>query len=102
MKPNLLFLTCGSEKEADNISKTLLEKRLIVCAKKSQVSSCYLFKGKIKSAEEILLIMDSLEENFDVIEKEIKKIHSYKIPVLQSFIVSKTTNSVIQWIKKEL
>ena len=64
MKPNILFLTCTDSEEAEKISVTLLKKRLVVCIKKIPISSSYLYKGKIESADEVLLIMDSIEENF--------------------------------------
>lgn len=99
---NVLFLTCANEKEADKIANTLLEKKLIVCAKKTPVSSSFLWKGKIKSSNEILLIMDSVVENFEKINNEVKKLHSYKTFVLTSLLVDKTTKEVKDWAKEEL
>lgn len=102
MQLNTLFLTCKDDEEADKISKILLEKRLIVCAKKTPVSSSYLWKGKVESSNEILLIMDSLLENFDRINEELKAIHSYETFNLMSVNVNKTTSEVESWIKEEL
>lgn len=99
---NVLFLTCANEKEADKIANTLLEKKLIVCAKKTPVSSSFLWKGEIQSSNEKLLIMDSLIDNFDKINNEIKKLHSYKTFVLTSIKVDKTTKEVKDWAKEEL
>ena len=67
MKPCLLFLSCKNIKEADKISGQLLKEKLIVCAKKIPINSSYLWKSKIESAQEVLLIMDSIEENFEKI-----------------------------------
>ncbi|MCJ7740853.1 divalent-cation tolerance protein CutA [Candidatus Microgenomates bacterium] len=102
MKPSLLFLTCGNDKEAEKIAKTLLAKKLVVCTKRFPVTSSYLWKGKIASGNEILLIMESTEENFPKIEKEVAKIHSYETFVLLSSLVTKTTKKVEGWIKQEL
>jgi len=101
MKMCVLMLTCANQKEADKITKSLLEKRLIVCAKTSSVSSSFLWRGKIDSSDEILLIMDSIEENFEKINKEVKKLHSYETFVLTSLGV-KTTKEVEAWTKEEL
>ncbi len=102
MKMNVLLLTCANKEEADKIAKTLLEKKLIVCVKKSPVSSSFLWKNKIQSSEEILLIMDSIVENFERINSEVKKLHSYKTFVLTSLLVSQTTQGVQDWAKDEL
>lgn len=102
MKICLLFLTCANLEEADKISKSLLEKKLVFCIKKTSVSSSFLWKGRINHNEEVLLIMDSIEENFEKVESEISKIHSYETFVLTSTPAIKTTDKVIDWIKKEL
>lgn len=102
MKMNILFLTCASNKEADKIAKDLLKKHLIVCAKKTPVSSSFLWQGKIDSGKEVLLIMESVESKFKQIEKQIKKLHSYDMPVLISLTISQASSGVAKWIKKEL
>lgn len=98
----LLHLTCASDKEAKKIATTLLEKKLVVCTKRYPVSSIYRWKGKIESSKEVLLIMETTEEKFNEIEKEVKKIHSYTQFVLVSTPVSKYGNGVDTWVKEGL
>ena len=102
MKMCVLYLTCANEKEADTISLKLLEKRLVICVKKFPVSSSFLWKGKINSSKEVMLIMDSVEEKFEQVKKEVAKLHSYKAFVLFSTPVTQTTQEVKDWIKQEL
>ncbi len=102
MTMNVLFLTCKDSKEAEKISKILLEKKLILCAKMTPVSSSFLWKSKIESSKEMLVIMDSVVENFEKINIEIRKLHSYKTFVLTSILVNQTTHEVEDWVKKEL
>lgn len=99
---NILFLTCANNKEADKIAKALLKKHLIVCAKKTPVSSSFLWQGKIDSEKEVLLIMESIESKFKQIEKQIKKLHSYDTPVLISLPISQASSGIAKWMKKEL
>jgi len=102
MKPCLLFLSCKNIKEADKISGQLLKEKLIVCAKKISINSSYLWNKKIESAQEVLLIMDSVEENFEKINKEVKKLHSYKTYTLLMTEVNKINNNALKWIQKSL
>ncbi|OGK23147.1 hypothetical protein A3A46_01180 [Candidatus Roizmanbacteria bacterium RIFCSPLOWO2_01_FULL_37_13] len=97
-----LFLTCADEEEAEKISAVLLKKKLVVCIKKVKVKSSFLFKKKIDKADEVLLIMDSIEEKFSEIEKEVRKIHSYETFVLLATSVIKSSKGVREWIKDEL
>lgn len=102
MKMAIYYLTCADDGEADRILKVLLEKRLVACAKKLPVSSAFWWKGKIDNAKEVLVMYESVEENFDKINAVVKKLHSYKTYVLFSIPVNKTTKEVEDWLKKEL
>ena len=66
------------------------------------MSSSFLWQGKITEGIEVLLMMDSIEENFEEIEKEVAKLHSYDTFVLLSAPVTKATNRVKEWIKREM
>lgn len=97
----IYYLTCVDDWGADRIAKALLQKKLVVCAKQMPVSSSSWWKGKLTEDKEILLVMESVEENFAKIEKEVKKLHSHETFVLYS-ISAKTTSKVEEWLKDEL
>ena len=102
MKIALLFLTCANKKEADLISQSLFKKRLIVCVKKLPVSSSFFWKGSINKANEVLLIMESVESNFKAIEQEVRKLHSYETFALFALPVSKVSSGAVKWMKDGL
>jgi len=102
MKMAIFILTCADKKEADKIGNVLLKKKLIACAKEFPVSSSFWWKGKIDNAQEVILMMDSIEENFEKVNKEVKKLHSYETFVLFSLPVGQITKGVEDWLKKEL
>ncbi len=102
MKPVSLFLTCADKKEADKIARSLLEKKLIVCAKSFPVTSTFYWKKNIDSADEVFLLMDSSEELFEEVEKEVRSLHSYETPNLIAVPVSKTSSGVVEWLKEGL
>lgn len=102
MRMILLFLTCANDSEADKISVSLLKKHLIVCAKKTPVSSAFWWKGDIEKADEIMLVMESVEEKFKGIEEEVRKLHSYETFVLTALPVIKSSAGVSAWLKEGL
>lgn len=97
-----LWLTCADKTEAEKITKALLEKHLVACAKQVPVSSDFLWQGKVDHNDEILLIMDSREDLFDQIEAEIARLHSYEIFVLQAIPISKISKQAEVWLKDSL
>jgi len=102
MKMVLLFLPCANDKEAEKVSQSLLEKHLIVCAKKTPVSSAFFWKGEMDKANEILLVMESTEENYEQVEKEVRKLHSYETFALTAVPVIKYSKGVGDWLKEGL
>lgn len=102
MKMCLYYLTCKDEAEAQLVSDTLLDKKLVACVKTTFVSSAFLWEGKKDAANEVLLIIDSIEENFDLIDSELKMIHSYETYNLAALPIVKTTPKVENWLKENL
>jgi len=102
MKPCALMLTCADDKEADIIVKSLLDKKLIVCSKKSKVSTDNYWEGKIEHSDEVLLVMDSAEEMFEKVEDEVRNLHSYKTFNLVALPVMKLSRGVKEWMEEGL
>ena len=102
MNPCILFLTCEDQKEADKVAEQLLEKKLVSCVKFLPTNSVYRWKGKVEKANEILLIIDSVESKFDGIKTLLEKIHSYETFNLSMVKISKTTDQVLSWMKDEI
>jgi len=102
MKMAILYLTCANTGEADKISDVLLEKKLIVCAKKVPVSSKFFWKDKIENEEEIVLLLETKEELFDEIEREVRRLHSHKTFVLLSIPINRAAKGVEDWMREGL
>lgn len=90
------------ENEAIKISTTLVEQKLAVCIKRSNINSIYHWDGKIKHASEVLLMIESVEEKFDKIVETLNTTHSDPYYVLTMIPVSKTTRGVLEWIEKKI
>lgn len=97
-----LFLTCSSTEEANSISKKLLEKRLISCAKQLPVSASFLWEGSFDTASEILLIMESAEELCQEIEATVRTLHSYDTFVLTALPMVFVSERAQAWLKETL
>ncbi|HEY5442013.1 MAG TPA: divalent cation tolerance protein CutA [Candidatus Saccharimonadales bacterium] len=97
-----LVLTCGSWQEAQRIADSLLEKRLIACAEFMEVKSKYHWKDHLQESKEIKLIMESIADNFDKIETEVAKLHSYETFVLQQIPLTHLSERAQVWMGETL
>lgn len=98
----LLVLTCADPQEAHVITNALLEHRLVACVKQLSTTSHFWWQGNKESAQEILLLMETIEEKFDAIHDQVKTLHSYDTFVLQGIPVTQTSDAVKKWLQEEL
>lgn len=102
----IVFITCKNKEEATTIAKSLLEKKLVACAKVTgDIHSMYFWppkSGKIETSSEVLLLCETVEEKWTEIEDEVAKLSSYDTPSLFSLPVSNVTLRYLSWLKNEL
>lgn len=97
-----LLLTCASRDEADKITNTLLVKHLVACVRQMPVTSNYRWHGKVEHEDEIMLIMESRLELFDLVEAEVARYHSYDTFVLEALPVDRVSAKAAKWLDSEL
>ena len=97
----IIYITCKDIDEAKNISQHLIEKKLVACANIFPINSIYPWKGEIQDTEEIVVLLKTTDNNYEKVETEIKKIHSYDTPAIYSWIVDKINKDYLDWVNKE-
>jgi periplasmic divalent cation tolerance protein len=98
-EPMIVFVTCGSEEEALNISRALVEEQLAACVNLiSPVRSIYRWEGKIWDEKEWLLIIKTQRKRFDELEKKVKSLHSYSVPEIIALPITAGSSSYLDWL----
>ena len=97
----LAYITCKDKKQAESITKRLLNKKLIACANIFPISSIYAWKGKIVNEKEYVLVAKTNEKKFKAVVKETTKIHTYEIPCILK-IKEEANKPYAAWVEKEL
>lgn len=95
------LLTCDAEQK-ETIAKTLLEERLIACAKFAPIDAMYWWDGAIERANETLIIMETAEDLFADIEAAVAKIHSYDTFVLTQIPMTTINSDARAWMEGNL
>jgi periplasmic divalent cation tolerance protein len=97
----LLYVTCGSKKEAQNIGKALVKNSLVACANiVPNIKSIFKWKNKISSSKEFILLGKTQTKNMKNIFKTIKDKHSYDCPCILFFNIEQGNDVFLKWIKK--
>ncbi|MBN2067346.1 MAG: divalent-cation tolerance protein CutA [Candidatus Diapherotrites archaeon] len=99
--PAIGFVTCRDATGSRKIAQVLLEKRLVACANIiPKIESQYWWKGSLSKAAEALLLIKTRKELREKAMAEIKKLHSYELPIIE-FSDSVVSKGAEEWIKKE-
>lgn len=102
----LVYVTCESVKQAKQIGKALLKKRLAACVNIfPEMQPIFWWppkKNKLDESKEVVLIVKTIEEKFKEIEKEIVKLHTYETPCIFSIRVDQVHKPFLDWIEGEI
>jgi periplasmic divalent cation tolerance protein len=93
-----LFLTFPDRTEAEKIADTLLDQHLVACVKFEPVHSKFWWEGKLEEGDEIKISMLSKADNFDRIESEVARLHSYETFVLQATPITHLNKDAATWL----
>lgn len=98
-----IYIICKNKDEAERIGSHLIEKRLAACVNIFPViESIYRWKGKIVKDKEAVLIVKTSKNNFQKVEMEVKKIHSYSVPCILGIPIGRGNKDYLNWLEKEI
>jgi periplasmic divalent cation tolerance protein len=99
MRAIAVITTVGTEEQAYLIAREIIGRRQAACVNIiPAIRSIYRWKGKICKDGELLLIVKTLEGEFEGVAATIRELHSYELPEILSFGVSHGDQSFLDWI----
>jgi periplasmic divalent cation tolerance protein len=95
----IVFVTCGCHEEAEKIASQVVERKLAACVNLVPgIESWYWWEGKINHDQEILLMMKTVQEKFDLLLEAIRGIHSYTVPEIVALPIHQGFDKYLQWV----
>ena len=95
-------MTASSPEEADLISNSLLEKKLIACSNIiSDMKSTFWWKGNIRNENEVMIIAKSTKAHLDNIIADVKSLHSYDVPEILAIQILGGNPDYLDWMIEE-
>lgn len=99
----IVFTTTPNTEEAESLAHKIVEAKLAACVQVlPKMKSFYFWKNEIQTDAEHLLLIKTLEDKFEELEKFIKNNHSYEVPEIVAVSSEKVSDDYLNWMKNYL
>ena len=98
----IIYITTRNAGEAKKISSHLLKKKLVGCVNIFPVESMYWWEGEMQEDTEFVILAKTTDENYDAVEKAVKKMHEYDVPAIYYWKVDRINKDYDKWIRDQV
>ena len=98
----VVFITTGTEPEAAEISRRLVEQRLAACVNiVPAIRSFFWWQDAIESDDEVLLVVKTRSVLLPQLVGMVKQIHSYDVPEVIALPIVGGNEEYLKWVVDE-
>ncbi len=98
MQALMLLSTCPHE-VATEIARQIVHRKLAACINIiPSVQSIYRWQDAVEETKEALLIIKTTHDCYEILEKEILKLHPYENPEILALPITQGSNAYLQWL----
>ena len=96
----VVFTTAPNSEEANSLAAKIIEKKLAACVHVlPQMTSHYYWDGAIQKEPEHLVLIKTIDETFERLERFIKENHSYDVPEIVGLKAENVSAEYLSWLK---
>lgn len=81
--PGIVYITAGDMKNASEIARELVSRRLAACVNMFPISSIYRWNEQIEEQNEIAMLVKTDSSRLDEIIEVVKSLHTYDLPAIE-------------------
>jgi periplasmic divalent cation tolerance protein len=97
-----VYVTAGSEEEAQRLARTIVGERLAACANiLGGMRSIYWWEGEVNEAVETVVVFKTRADRFDALAARVEALHSYECPCVVALPVTTGLPGYLDWIAAE-
>ena len=95
----VVVTTVGTEEQANLLAREIVGRRQAACVNiLPGVRSVYRWQGKICQDGELMLVIKTLDSEFEGVAATIRELHSYDLPEILAFQVARGERNFLEWI----
>jgi len=94
-----VFITAASREEAEKIARAIVQENLAACANIFPgIHSINRWQGKVEEGGECAIIVKTKTENFPVLQRRVKELHSYECPCIVAWPIAAGDSDYLKWL----
>ena len=95
--------TCPSPEVAERLATTLVAEGLAACVNRLPgMTSTYIWEGQVQNEAEVLLIIKTTAERFEVLKERLAGLHPYELPELIAIPVCAGSERYLDWVRQNV
>ncbi len=95
---SVILTTTGSREESARLSDILVTRKLAACVQVVEITSTYIWEGKLNQGPEFLLLIKTASHLYKDVEAAIVENHSYDIAEVVQLPMTNGSPAYLDWI----
>lgn len=96
----IVFTSVPDILQAEALAETIVAVRLAACVQiLPSMTSVFVWEGKVQKEAENLLLIKTLPEKYEELERFIKEHHSYDVPEIIAVAADKVSGPYLEWMQ---
>lgn len=97
----IVLTTCPDMTSARRLAEALVNERLAACVNiLPGLHSVYRWKGQVEQADELLLVIKGMRENYAAIEARVRALHPYELPEVLAVPIASGLGAYLSWLRR--
>lgn len=99
----IVMTTTPDQTVAEDLARRIIFAHLAACVQiLPPMKSYYFWKDEVQADSEHLLLIKTLEDKFEALEKFIRENHPYEVPEIVAVSAEKVSEGYLNWMKEYL
>lgn len=94
----IIISTYPNKESVLKIANFVVKKHLAACVNFTKINSIYIWGKKLENSSEFLTFFKTTKMKKELLKKEIKKTHPYKVPEIIELETKSVNNSYLNWL----
>ncbi|MDG5766858.1 divalent-cation tolerance protein CutA [Balneolales bacterium ANBcel1] len=103
MEHVFVYITAADQKEAEMLSRHIVQERLAACTNiLGNISALFFWDDAVQKEQEVALIAKTTVSAFPRLQERVKELHSYECPCVIALPIAMGNPDYLSWIDNEV